>query len=103
MFILLYVEISINCWLLQEYEDEISSLSAELASSRDQTGVFMSSEKYQALMDQMNRQKIAIDQEKVSQQHSFKYFTKILSFLVSVHLPVKQESMHLSVKYLQTS
>ena len=51
--------------LFQEYEEEISSLSSELASARDQNGVFLSTEKYQALMDQMNRQKIAIDQEKV--------------------------------------
>ena len=51
--------------LIQEYQDEISTLSTDLASARDQTGVFMSKEKYQALMDQMNRQKIAIDQEKV--------------------------------------
>ena len=52
--------------LIQEYQDEISTLTADLTSARDQTGVFMSKEKYQALMDQMNRQKIAIDQEKVS-------------------------------------
>lgn len=51
--------------LIQEYQDEISTLTADLTSARDQTGVFMSKEKYQALMDQMNRQKIAIDQEKV--------------------------------------
>ena len=51
---------------VQEYEDEISTLSSELASSRDQSGVFMSKEKYTALMEQMSRQKIAIDQEKVS-------------------------------------
>ena len=51
--------------MFQEYEEEISSLSSELASARDQNGVFLSTEKYQALMDQMNRQKIAIDQEKV--------------------------------------
>ena len=52
--------------MFQEYEEEISSLSSELASARDQNGVFLSTEKYQALMDQMNRQKIAIDQEKVN-------------------------------------
>ena len=52
--------------LIQEYQDEISTLTADLTSARDQNGVFMSKEKYQALMDQMNRQKIAIDQEKVS-------------------------------------
>ena len=51
---------------LQEYQDEISTLTGDLASARDQTGVFMSKEKYQALMDQMNRQRIAIDQEKVT-------------------------------------
>ena len=50
----------------QEYEQEISNLSTELASARDQNGVFMSTEKYQALMDQMNRQKLAIDKEKVT-------------------------------------
>ena len=54
--------------LIQEYQDEISTLTADLTSARDQTGVFMSKEKYQALMDQMNRQKIAIDQEKVSKK-----------------------------------
>ena len=52
--------------LIQEYQDEISTLTADLTSARDQNGVFMSKEKYQALMDQMNRQKIAIDHEKVS-------------------------------------
>ena len=30
-----------------------------------QSGVFMSSQKYQALLDQVNRQKVAIDNEKV--------------------------------------
>ena len=58
--------------LIQEYQDEISTLTADLTSARDQTGVFMSKEKYQALMDQMNRQKIAIDQEKVSKQRKKK-------------------------------
>ena len=51
---------------IQEYQDEISTLTADLTSARDQNGVFMSKEKYQALMDQMNRQKRAIDHEKVS-------------------------------------
>ena len=37
--------------LIQEYQDEISTLTADLTSARDQTGVFMSKEKYQALMD----------------------------------------------------
>ena len=59
------MQINHNQSLFQEYEEEISSLSSELASARDQNGVFLSTEKYQALMDQMNRQKIAIDQEKV--------------------------------------
>lgn len=58
--------------LIQEYQDEISTLTADLTSARDQTGVFMSKEKYQALMDQMNRQKIAIDQEKVSKKREKK-------------------------------
>ena len=58
--------------LIQEYQDEISTLTADLTSARDQTGVFMSKEKYQALMDQMNRQKIAIDQEKVSKKRKKK-------------------------------
>ena len=31
-----------------------------------QSGVFMSSQKYQGLLDQVNRQKLAIDNEKVS-------------------------------------
>ena len=50
---------------MQEYEEEISKLSNELNTSRDQTGVYMSSQKYQGLIDQVNRQKIAIDNEKV--------------------------------------
>ena len=50
---------------MQEYEQEISSLSSELSAARDQAGVYMSSHKYQALIDQVNRQKIAIDNEKV--------------------------------------
>ena len=61
------MQINHNQSLFQEYEEEISSLSSELASARDQNGVFLSTEKYQALMDQMNRQKIAIDQEKVKE------------------------------------
>lgn len=48
----------------KEYEQEISTLSSELTSARDQTGVYMSSQKYQGLIDQVNRQKIAIDNEK---------------------------------------
>jgi len=48
----------------KEYEQEISSLSSELSAARDQAGVYMSSHKYQALIDQVNRQKIAIDNEK---------------------------------------
>jgi len=48
----------------KEYEQEISTLSSELAAARDQTGVYMSSQKYQGLIDQVNRQKIAIDNEK---------------------------------------
>ena len=62
--------------LIQEYQDEISTLTADLTSARDQTGVFMSKEKYQALMDQMNRQKIAIDQEKVSKNRKKMKITK---------------------------
>ena len=50
---------------MQEYEQEISVLSSELAAARDQTGVYLSSNKYQGLIDQVNRQKIAIDNEKV--------------------------------------
>lgn len=48
----------------KEYEQEISTLSSELTSARDQAGVYMSSQKYQGLIDQVNRQKIAIDNEK---------------------------------------
>eukprot|EP00092_Neocalanus_flemingeri_P004593 GFUD01004944.1.p1 GENE.GFUD01004944.1~~GFUD01004944.1.p1 ORF type:complete len:756 (+),score=168.58 GFUD01004944.1:860-3127(+) len=48
----------------KEYEQEISALSSELAAARDQMGVYMSSHKYQGLIDQVNRQKIAIDNEK---------------------------------------
>jgi len=48
----------------QEYEQELSSLSSELATARDQTGVYLSTQKYQGLIDQVNRQKIAIDNEK---------------------------------------
>jgi len=48
----------------QEYEQELSSLSSELATARDQAGVYLSSQKYQGLIDQVNRQKIAIDNEK---------------------------------------
>jgi len=48
----------------KEYEQEISVLSSELAAARDQTGVYLSSNKYQGLIDQVNRQKIAIDNEK---------------------------------------
>ena len=50
---------------MQEYEQELSSLSSELATARDQAGVYLSSQKYQGLIDQVNRQKIAIDNEKV--------------------------------------
>ena len=35
-----------------------------------QSGVFMSSQKYQGLLDQVNRQKIAIDNEKVGEMSS---------------------------------
>jgi len=48
----------------KEYSDEISNLEAELAATRDKSGVFMSSQKYQGLLDQVNRQKLAIDNEK---------------------------------------
>ena len=51
---------------MQEYEEEISNLTKELNTARDQTGVYMSSQKYQGIIDQVNRQKIAIDNEKVS-------------------------------------
>ena len=50
---------------MQEYEQELSSLSSELATARDQAGGYLSSHKYQGLIDQVNRQKIAIDNEKV--------------------------------------
>jgi len=48
----------------KEYEEEISNLTKELNTARDQTGVYMSSQKYQGIIDQVNRQKIAIDNEK---------------------------------------
>jgi len=49
----------------KEYSEEISGLKAELTASRDKTGVYMSSQKYAGLIDQVNRQKIAIDNEKL--------------------------------------
>ena len=70
--------------LIQEYQDEISTLTADLTSARDQNGVFMSKEKYQALMDQMNRQKIAIDQEKV-QTERWNIYNSLNINLLQIH------------------
>ena len=43
-----------------------------------QSGVFMSSQKYQGLLDQVNRQKLAIDNEKVSNGENMGFIITVI-------------------------